>query len=201
MASKIEQIIDEIEEYIDSCKYQAFSSDKIIVNKDELEELISELKMKTPEEIRHYQKIINNQEAILADARAKADAIIAEAKIHTNQLVSEHEIMQKAYAQANEVVVLATNQAQEILDNATNDANNIRNAAMAYISDQLNTLESIITATMDTSKAKYENYYNNLQNCLNVVQGNKTELSQTEDTSESNNTTNNSDEIEITDLN
>ena len=36
MASRIEQIIEEIEEYIDVCKYQALSSSKFIVNKDEL---------------------------------------------------------------------------------------------------------------------------------------------------------------------
>ena len=34
MSSKIEQLIDEIEEYIDSCKYQALSNSKIIVNKE-----------------------------------------------------------------------------------------------------------------------------------------------------------------------
>ena len=50
MASRIEQIIEEIEEYIDGCKYQALSSSKIIVNKDELEELLNELRSKTPEE-------------------------------------------------------------------------------------------------------------------------------------------------------
>ena len=44
MASRIEQIIEEIEEYIDGCKYQALSSSKIIVNKDELEELLNELR-------------------------------------------------------------------------------------------------------------------------------------------------------------
>ena len=38
MSSRIEQLIDEIEEYIDSCKYQTFSSSKILVNKDEIEE-------------------------------------------------------------------------------------------------------------------------------------------------------------------
>ena len=52
MASRIEQIIEEIEEYIDGCKYQALSSSKIIVNKDELEELLNELRSKTPEEIK-----------------------------------------------------------------------------------------------------------------------------------------------------
>ena len=39
MSSRIEQLIDEIEEYIDSCKYQTFSNSKILVNKDEIEEL------------------------------------------------------------------------------------------------------------------------------------------------------------------
>ena len=116
MSSRMEQIIEEIEEYIDNCKYQPLSSTKIVVNKDELEELLTELKMKTPEEIKRYQKIISNKEAILADAQAKADAIIAQAQVQTSELVSEHQIMQQAYAQANEVVMIATKQAQEILD-------------------------------------------------------------------------------------
>ena len=39
MSSRIEQIIEEIEEYIDSCKFQPLSTTKIIVNKDEIDEL------------------------------------------------------------------------------------------------------------------------------------------------------------------
>ena len=34
--SKIEQIITEIEEYIDNCKFQPLSTSKIIVNKDDI---------------------------------------------------------------------------------------------------------------------------------------------------------------------
>ena len=156
MASRIEQIIEEIEEYIDGCKYQALSSSKIIVNKDELEELLNELRSKTPEEIKRYQKIISNKEAILADAQAKADAIIAKAQVKTDELVSEHQIMQQAYAQANEVVMIATKQAQDILDNATNDANNIRMSAIAYTDDMLKNLEASLTGAIETSKARSE---------------------------------------------
>ena len=119
MSSRIEQLIDEIEDHINSCKPQAFSSTKIIVNKDQIDELLRELRMKTPDEIRRYQKIISNKEAILKDARDKAEELVKKAEIQTNQLVSEHEIMQQAYAQANEVVMIATKQAQDILDNAT----------------------------------------------------------------------------------
>ena len=76
MSSKIEQLIDEIEDYIASCKYQTLSNSKIIVNKEEIDSLLRELKMKTPEEIKRYQKIISNKEAILNDAREKASALI-----------------------------------------------------------------------------------------------------------------------------
>ena len=53
MSSRIEQIIDEIEEYIDNCKFQPLSTTKIIVNKDQIDELLRELRMKTPEEIKN----------------------------------------------------------------------------------------------------------------------------------------------------
>lgn len=176
MSSRMEQIIEEIEEYIDGCKYQPLSNSKIIVNKEELSELLTELRLKTPDEIKRYQKMISNKEAILADAQAKADAIIAQAQVHTSELVSEHQIMQQAYAQANEIVMVATNQAQEILDNATNDANNIRVAAIQYTDEILKSLEGIIGHAIDSTKARTENLLSSLQGCYDVVNANRNEL-------------------------
>jgi len=176
MSSRIEQIIEEIEEYIDSCKPQPFSSSKIIVNKDQIDELLRELRMKTPDEIKRYKKIIANKDAILADAQSKAESMIEEAQIHTNELVSEHEIMQQAYAQANEVVMAATEQAQQILDNATNDANDIRVGAMKYADDLLGNAENIIGHTLDSYTTKYDGLVSSLQECFNLVQNNRAEL-------------------------
>ncbi len=104
MASRIEQIIEEIEEYIDGCKFQALSSTKIVVNKEELEEMLRELRMKTPDEIKRYQKIISNKDAILADAQQKADTIIADAQTKAEKIVSESEVMQKALEQSNRLI-------------------------------------------------------------------------------------------------
>ena len=141
MSSRIEQIIEEIEEYVDSCKFQPLSSTKIVVNKEELEELLRELRMKTPDEIKRYQKIISNKDAILADAQSKADAIIADAKTQAQQMVTESEVMQQAYAQSNELLENTNQQAQEIMDNATTDANNIRMGALQYTDEMLANLE------------------------------------------------------------
>ena len=150
MSSRIEQIIGEIEEYVDSCKFQPLSTTKIVVNKEEIEELLRELRLKTPDEIKRYQKIINNKDAILEDAQTKADALIADAQARAQELVTQHEIMQKAYAQANDTINAANKQAQEILDSATQDANSIRLSAITYI--------------------------DSLQSCLDVVNHNRQEL-------------------------
>ena len=176
MSSRIEQLIDEIEEYIDSCKYQPLSNSKIIVNKEELEELLRELRMKTPDEIKRYQKIINNKEAILNDAREKAEALINEATVHTSELINEHEIMQQAYAQANEIVAAATEQAQQILDNATEDANQLRMGAMGYADDMMAKVENLIGHALDNYTTKYDSLVNSLQESFDMVHGDREEL-------------------------
>ncbi len=176
MSSRIEQLIDEIEEYIDSCKYQPLSNTKIIVNKEEIDELLRELRMKTPDEIKRYQKIISNKEAILNDARAKAEALINEATIHTNELINEHEIMQQAYAQANEVVKMATQQAQEILDNATTEANGMRAAAMQYTDDILANVETLISQVMKMTTDHYDSFISTMNHYGDVINANRMEL-------------------------
>lgn len=176
MSSKIEQLIDEIEQYIDSCKYQALSNTKIIVNKEEIDELLRELRMKTPDEIKRYQKIISNKEAILNDAKAKAEALINAATVQTNELINEHEIMQQAYAQANEIVEMASNRAQEIVDNATIEANNMKAAITQYTDDILGNLETIIAHSIESTSQQFDRSIDSLQGCLDIVKSNRMEL-------------------------
>ena len=176
MSSRIEQLIDEIEDYIDGCKYQPLSKTNIIVNKEEIDELLRELRMKTPDEIKRYQKIIANKEAILNDARSKAEALIKDATVQTTELINEHEIMQQAYAQANEVVRMATTQAQEILNNATIEANGVRTSAMQYLDEMLANLENAMTTTLATTTEHYESFYNTISGYNETVKANRAEL-------------------------
>ncbi|MDD6157076.1 MAG: ATPase [Lachnospiraceae bacterium] len=176
MSTKMEQKIDEIEEFLASCKPQMLSSTKIIVDREELEEHIAELRSRIPDEVKRYQKIVANKEQIIADAQAKADQIIAAAQIQTNELVSEHQIMQQAYAQANEVVLIATKQAQEILDNATKEANEYRMSAMTYTDSQLKGMEDILTGSIEATKLRCESLVSSLQGYLDVVSANRAQL-------------------------
>ena len=174
--SKYEQILTEIEEFIDKCKRQKLSGVNIIVNKEQLEEYISELRMKTPEEIRKYQRIINNKEAIMNDAQARAEDMLQQAREETSELISEHEIMQQAYVQAQNLVDDASAQAQQILDNAVNDANDIRMGSMQYTDDILENLQNIITHTMENVTMKYDAFMKSLNTSLDVVTANRNEL-------------------------
>ena len=146
-SSRIEQIIEEIEEYVESCRYQPLSTTKIVVNKEELEELLRELRLKTPDEIKRYQKIISNKDAILADA------------------------------QANETVNTANQQAQGILDSAQQDANNIRMSAISYTDDMLANLSQIMGNALADVGERYSNFVGSLQSCYDIVNKNRSELS------------------------
>ena len=174
--SRIEQIIDEIEEYISNCKTIPLSNTKIAVNKDEILELIDELRLKTPDEIRKYQKLISNKDAILADAKEQADRMIMEAQVHKEELINEHEVMQRAIEQANAVIADASVKAQQLVDQAAEDANNIRMGAIQYTDDMLANLQMIIEHSIENNKSKYDALISGLSKDLNIVVSNRKEL-------------------------
>lgn len=175
--SRIEQIIEEMEDYIDTCKGPLLGSgDRIIVNRERMEELLRELRMKTPEEIKRYQKVLANKDAILADAQKKAKAIVTQANIQNQEMVNEHEIMQQAYEQANQIIETATVQAQEILNNATRDANEIRLGAIQYTDERLAELQNMVQRMVETSNTRYEAMMNHFQDFYTTITNNRAEL-------------------------
>ncbi len=174
--SSIEKMITEIEDYIDNCKTQPLSNTKIIVNRDEITELLSELRIKTPDEINKYKKVIGNRDKILEEAKETAKKIVDEAKVYTEQLVNEHQIMQQAYAQANAIVMQAQEEAQKMLNQAYEDAENIRLGAIDYTDEMLGTMQSLLENTVETTKIKYESLINALSKDLEIVANNRQEL-------------------------
>lgn len=178
--SKIEQLIEEIYEFVESCKMQPLSSTKVVVPKDQLYDLLDELRLRTPDEIKRYQKIISNRDAILQDAQVKANNMLAEAEAQTNALIDEHQIMQQAYYQANEVVNEATVRANQMLDQANQDADQIRLGALNYTNELLTNAETVLSSAYQNSKSQYEGVLESLKGSLTVIAGNRNELVQDE---------------------
>ncbi len=175
--SRIEKVISEIEEYIEGCKYQPLSNTKILVNKDEFEELIVELRMVVPEEIKKFQKIVSNKDAIIDDARTQADSMLAEVTARTNQLVNDHEITQRANQNADIIFQNAQAQAHEIVNGAILEANNVRENSILYSDQLLAGVQGIIENTKAMTQERLNIFINDLNINLNTINDNRMSLS------------------------
>ena len=177
MARKgIEEMISEIEIFIDNCKYQPLSSSKIIVPKEDLEQMVGELKLKLPNEIERCKKIMRNKEAILADARARADSIITESVAEANRLVDQSQIVELANIRANEITDMARSQAEQIIAEANADAKEVRAGSMYYSKDKLSEISQYINATLQAERTNYENLIKSLEDNASRVADNMAEL-------------------------
>lgn len=187
MATRIEQLIDELDDLIDNSKYQPLSNTKIVVVKDEVLTLINELRKKVPEELAKSQKIVSNRQAIIKEAEERAEDLLKNAAAQTSEMISQNAIMQQAYQQADEIVKMAYQQAQEILFSATTDANNYKINAVEYLDTRLAEYEAMMTNTLAVTQQSYENFYSTISAYREELIANRqqlypSELENTEDT-------------------
>ena len=186
--ARIEQIIDDIIDYLDSCKPAAFSKgNSIIVPKDDIFDLLDELRLRTPDEIKKYQKIVANRDMIMKDAEMKAAKIIADAQEKANRMISEHEIMQQAYNQANDLVKQANDEVERVRKQCKAETDEMMSGAFTYTNDLLTMIENILTDSYNNTKVQYDNMLSTLKTSMNIVKDNKSELNQTDSTDEEDN--------------
>ena len=173
---RIEQLIEEIFEFVESCKTSAFSGSKVIVPKEELYDLLDELRLKVPEEIKRCQKMIANRDAIIADAEDRAVAIENEAMQKAQYLISENEITQQAIYQANEMVRQATEHADNLVAQAQEEAMQIHQGALGYTNDMLSRVEQVLASSYEITKNRSEAMLEALRQNLEIVTANRKEL-------------------------
>ncbi len=176
MDSKIEQGIEDIYGFIESCKMQSFSSTKVIVPKNDLYDLLDDLRRDVPTELKRFRKILNQRDAIIEDAEKRAAEILADAKKQYSAMIEEHSIMQEAYQQAEITVQQANERAEAIVEHAREQANEIANGALYYTADMMDMAEKVI-------QNAYESVTNNanalevaLSGHLNIIRQNRAEL-------------------------
>jgi len=177
-ASRIEQLIEDIYEFVESCRMQPLSSTKVIVPKDELYDLLDELRLRTPDEIKRYQKIIANRDAIIADAENKAEMILVQTREKAREMLNEHEIMQQAYYEANEMIMQASQEADKMRREAQAEAEQIRNSALVYSNDVLSEVERIVSSTYEAIISKYDSFIDVLKGNLDIIALNKKEINE-----------------------
>ena len=174
--SRIEQKIEDIYAFVESCKMQHLSTTKVVVPKNELYDLLDDLRRDVPEEIRRYQKILSQRDAILEDAEAKANEILVDAREQYRGMVEGHSIMQQAYQQAEQMVQQAADKADAIVANALKQAEEIGSGAMYYTTDMLDMAEKVIASAYEGAASNANALEAALRNYLETIRQNKAEL-------------------------
>ena len=77
----IEELIEEIEVYVDNCKTAGVlsSGSMIKINREELLAMLDEVRTRLPKERAESRQIIKSKESIIADAKARAERIVKDA--------------------------------------------------------------------------------------------------------------------------
>ncbi|HAL03455.1 MAG TPA: vacuolar family H+-ATPase subunit H [Lachnospiraceae bacterium] len=174
--SKIENSIQELENFLENCKKVPLSPNKIMVNREELEYIIEDIKKNIPEEVERYRKVISNKEAIEKEAQERASELIKLATDKTNELLSENEIMLQARQKADEIVDMAAKQAQEIYDDAVMQGNAYKASAQQYLNDMLVNLHDLIYSCVDQTTRNTNKFLDSLKDVGSTVTDNLNEL-------------------------
>ena len=176
MNSRIEQLIDNLEDYISNCKTQAFSNTKIICERDTLREIIGELRRQLPDELNTVQRIIANQDNIIAKANAKAREIVDNAQRKASELIDQDNITREAFEKAKRVEQESTDNANTILNDAIGEATSIRVGAINYTTNLMNNMDKIIEGALQKEREYSERMIATYSEHLEVLRKNKEEL-------------------------
>jgi vacuolar-type H+-ATPase subunit H len=174
--SRIEKAIDEIYEYVESCKPSKLYPNRVTVAKDELYDLLDALRMCAPEEIKRYQKIINNRESILSEAQTRADEMMSQAEAQTRQLLDQNELVQTAYVQAEQIVQQAQKQAEQLVAQAIAESEQVRTSALYYTGDLLGEAGKNIEISLKEFESKSTMLISSLKHNIEVIKNNRAEL-------------------------
>lgn len=134
------ELLEQMEETIERGGSIPFSS-KCVVNRDELLELIQEIRLRLPDDIKMARTIREDKARIIEEAKLESDNIMKNAESRIAGLVDEHEITRKAYEQA-----------EVIIANAKKNAREIRLGTREYADGILNKVEEILEDTLDVIK-------------------------------------------------
>ncbi len=173
----IEKILEEIEEILDNSSTVPFSN-KIIIEKSEIYDLLIDLRLKLPNEIKQSQWVMEERNKILLEAQKDADVLKTEAEAKKDKMVNEHEITRKAYEQS-----------EDIIENAKKVSRDMRLGAKEYVDEMLMEIENQINSIMQNVNSSYKDLEKEMIEQLKTLHSNRRELNvqnkkQTANTSE-----------------
>lgn len=156
--------LDEIDDILENSKPVPFSN-KVSVDKVRLSSILEDIRLNLPVEIDKAQRIVNDHERIVEDAKRKSSMIIDEARQEISKRANEHEITE-----------LANERAREITDEAKKDAKEMRQNAMEYADSILEKVEDTLRSAMAILNQTTRGIDDLINNNLDLINKNRIEL-------------------------
>lgn len=162
--SSIMDLINEMEDYFESCSKVPFSN-KIMVNPEVIYELITDMRLKIPEEIKRCQRVLDEKDKILTEAKQNAVTVEKETENKMLEMINEHEIMQQAYSEA-----------ETILTEAKTTSRELKLGAYEYADEILVKIEEAARATMFETQRAYQQMEEFMTSQVDMLQNNRQDL-------------------------
>jgi vacuolar-type H+-ATPase subunit H len=137
---EILSVLETLEDLVEKSMSVPFLG-KCLIDKEEILEIVKEVRLKLPDDIKQAKWVKEERQRILMEAQKEANNMLKDAESKIASLVDEHEITQKAYEQANEIVAGAQKNAREI-----------RLGTKDYADGILNKVEEILNDTIEVIK-------------------------------------------------
>ncbi len=99
-------LIDRLEEILNESRAFPFTHN-VLVDEDKVLDLIDQMRVAIPEEVKKSQQLLAQRDRILAQAQEEANRTLALAREKSEQLVERDAIVQAAQARAEQIVAQA----------------------------------------------------------------------------------------------
>ncbi|MDD5795497.1 MAG: ATPase [Oscillospiraceae bacterium] len=143
---KMEDLVNELQEMVNDAKGMPFASDKVMLSRDTVLDILDEIEDAVPTEVRQAKNIVNDRNQILSQAKKEAEEIIKQAEERRKAMINQHEITKQAQAQA-----------VEILSEAKSKAAGVKKAANQYVDDMMKTVEDSLAKQYNEIKKTRQN--------------------------------------------
>ena len=133
-------LLERIEDIIeDASKFPL--SNKVMVDKEEVLEVINEIRLKLPDEINRASWVAKERQRILNEAQIEADELIIKVKEQQKHLIEDSEIIRQAKKYANELIQEAERTANEMKTGAYDYSDEILSKLQEKIKEINNIIE------------------------------------------------------------
>ena len=110
---------------------------KSVINRDEIIDVVKEIKLKLPDELKQAKWVKEERQKILVDAQKEANQLIKEAENRIISMIDEHEITKKAYEQKAEIIDSANAFSKDLIEGTKKYADEILAELEANLQDKL----------------------------------------------------------------